>query len=76
MGRVVVQYDDTWSDVCFVSKASGTRQWRFSNVQVTCRELGFPGAMFDRQGGQGTGTHQSIVAGYVCKEGMNTVDHL
>ena len=71
VGRVTVQYDGMWFDVCFESKKSGQRQWRFSNVQVMCRELGFPGAMFARQGGQGTGTHQSIVAGYVCKEGMN-----
>ena len=70
MGRVVVRYDDVWSDVCFESKASEPMQWSFSNVQVVCRELGFPGAMFARPtDGQDTGLHQSTVSGYVCKDG-------
>ena len=71
MGRVVVRYDDVWSDVCFESKESGLAQRSFSNVQVLCRELGFPGAMFARSNvGQGAGIHQSTVSGYVCKIGM------
>ena len=69
MGRVAVQYDDVWSDVCFESEETGSRQWGFSNVQVTCTELSFPGAMFAKQGGQGIGIQKSIVTGYVCKAG-------
>ena len=70
VGRVEVQYDDTWSNVCYDSRESETRQWSFYNAQVVCRELGFPGTMIARQGGMGLGSRGSIVDGFKCKEGM------
>ena len=68
-GNVEVKYDDTWSNVCYDSRESETRQWSFYNAQVVCRELGFPGTMIARQGGFGSGTKKSIVDGYKCREG-------
>ena len=70
-GRVEVKYDDVWSNVCYEKSESegDTRKWSFANANVVCRELGFPGTMFARQGGQGNGTRQSVVTGYKCKKG-------
>ena len=72
IGRVEVKYDDTWSRVCFESKEGDTRSWSFANVQVVCKELGFPGAMFARKGGHGGGDNDmqdSMIYGYKCTEG-------
>ena len=69
IGRVEVKYDDTWSGVCYESKERDTRSWSFSNVQVVCRELGFPGAMFARKGGEVTHVQDSKIYGYKCTEG-------
>ena len=68
-GNVEVQYDDTWSNVCYDSRESETRQWSFYNAQVVCRELGFPGTMIARKGGFANATRKSIVDGYKCREG-------
>ena len=76
-GRVEVKYDDVWSNVCYEKpeselqdgQVSDTRKWSFANADVVCRELGFPGTMFARQGGQGIGSRPSKVAGYKCKKG-------
>ena len=69
MGSVEVKYDDTQYDVCYESKEGDTRSWSFSNVQVMCRELGFPGAMFARKGGEEDKARQSKIYGYKCTEG-------
>ena len=71
IGKVKVKYDDTWSSVCYESKEGDTRPWSFSNVQVVCRELGFPGAMFARKGGEDTDKQHSKIYGYKCTEGKN-----
>ena len=74
-GRVEVKYDDVWSYVCYVKpklqdgEVSDTRKWSLANAVVVCRELGFPGTMFARQGGQGIGSRQSVVTGYKCRRG-------
>ena len=67
-GRVEVKYDDVWSSVCYKKPETywDTRTWIFNNAEVVCRELGFPGTMFARQGGQGIGLRQSVVTGYKC----------
>ena len=78
IGRVEVKYDDTWSSVCFESKEGDTRSWSFSNAQVTCRELGFPGAMFARRGDKETDMKHSKIYGYKCTEGNHirqALDH-
>ena len=67
VGRVEVKYDDVPSDVCF--EQNGAKPWNFDNAQVVCRELGFPGTMFARKGGQGHGTSERVVYGYECKDG-------
>ena len=69
-GRVQVAYDDIWSDVCYQYEDRSSRHWSFRNTQVVCRELGFPGAMFARQGGYGDGIRERVVYGYQCKEGI------
>ena len=69
IGRVKVKYDDTVSGVCYESKEGDTRPWSFSNVQVTCRELRFPGAMFARKGGEKADIQHSKIYGYKCTEG-------
>ncbi|XP_072047768.1 scavenger receptor cysteine-rich domain-containing protein DMBT1-like [Amphiura filiformis] len=66
-GRVEVQYDDMWASVCYESLDTASRQWSFDNTQVVCRELGFPGTMLARQGGQGQGTHKATLYDYYCK---------
>ena len=68
-GKVEVKYDDTWSGVCYESKSGDTRSWSFANVQVACRELGFPGAMLARKGGQEINMRHSKIYGYKCTEG-------
>ena len=68
-GRVEVSYDDIWSDVCYEpEKDKGIEQWSFYNVQVVCRELGFPGAMFVRRGGYGNGVRESGISDYKCTD--------
>ena len=71
IGRVKVKYDDTWSGVCYEFKEGDTRPWSFSNVQVVCRELGFPGAMFAKKGCEETDKQHSKIYGYKCTEGKN-----
>ena len=68
-GRVEVRYDEEWLNVCYESDEYDTRKWSFTNAQVVCDELGFPGTMLAGQGGQGNGTRQSVVSGYKCREG-------
>ena len=70
LGRVEVKYDEVWSNVCYDSKESETRQWNIYNAQVVCRELGFPGTMAARRGGVGKGDRLSAVDGYKCREGL------
>ena len=60
----MVNYDGVRSDVCSVN------QWSYQNAQIVCRELGYPGTMFARQGGYGTGAGGSVVDGYQCKSGI------
>ena len=67
VGRLEVEYDGVRLDVCY--EHNGARRWSFYNAQVVCRELGFPGALFARRGGQGHGTRESVVYGYECKDG-------
>ncbi|XP_072046716.1 lysyl oxidase homolog 2-like [Amphiura filiformis] len=67
IGRVEVQYDDMWASVCYQSLKQGSKSWTFENAQVVCRELGFPGTMFARQGGLGQGTHEAAMHDYRCK---------
>ena len=67
MGMVDVLYDNVWYDVCYDNKKG--IQWSFSNVQVLCRELGFPGAMMHKQGDQGEHSRQTIVNSYKCSAG-------
>ena len=62
-GRVEVKYDDTWSNVCYKT------QRFFRTVQVVCKELGFPGALFKRQGGYGDGTREFSMQ-YECFAGI------
>ena len=69
-GRVEVRYDEEWLNVCYESDESDTRKWSFTNAEVVCSELGFPGTMFAGQGGQGNGTRKSVVSGYKCRKGQ------
>ncbi|XP_072047975.1 uncharacterized protein [Amphiura filiformis] len=79
-GRVEVRYDDAWSSVCYAhdgstdasSNGSPTpTDWSFANAQMVCRELGFPGTMFARQGGYGYGIKDTFINGYNCKEDLS-----
>ena len=65
-----MKYDDMWSNVCYESD-TGTHgdRWSFANAGVVCKELGFPGTMYARQGGQGNGTRSKIILGYKCRQG-------
>ena len=69
IGRVEVKYDERWSNVCYDSKESETRQWNIYNAQVVCRELGYTGTMFAMRGGVGQGNRMSVLDGYKCREG-------
>ncbi|XP_072047776.1 uncharacterized protein [Amphiura filiformis] len=70
VGRVEVRYDDEWSSVCYESTDGSSNDWSFANAQVVCRELGFPGTMFARQGGQGQGNLGHSISGYQCREDL------
>ena len=68
VGRVEVRYDDVWANVCY--EGEGDKAWGFDNVQVLCRQLGFPGAaMIDTKGSHGNGTRKSIINDYRCRRG-------
>ena len=69
IGRVEVRYDEAWTNVCYDSKESETRQWNIYNAQVVCRELGFPGTLAARRGGAGRGNRMYVVDGYKCRSG-------
>ena len=71
IGRVEVKYDDLLADVCYESRQSETRDWSFTNVQVVCKELGFPGAMIARRGGYGEGRRQYTMHDFKCNKGKN-----
>ncbi|XP_072047775.1 uncharacterized protein [Amphiura filiformis] len=70
VGRVEVRYNDKWSSVCYESTDGSSNDWSFANAQVVCRELGFPGTMFARQGGQGQGKLGHSINGYQCREDL------
>ena len=69
-GRVEVKYDEVWFNVCYESDELDTSKWSFTNAEVVCNELGFPGTMLAGQGGQGNGTRESVVSGYKCRKGQ------
>ncbi|XP_072047042.1 uncharacterized protein [Amphiura filiformis] len=70
VGRVEVRYDNEWTSVCYETSDGSANDWSFANAQVVCRELGFPGTMFARQGGQGQGTREHVINGYQCREDL------
>ncbi|XP_072047967.1 uncharacterized protein [Amphiura filiformis] len=68
-GRVQIQYDDNeWTDVCYNSKKKSrlSPAWGFHEVQVVCRELGYPGALMKQRGGYGNAEGQAFVNGFNC----------
>ena len=73
IGQVEVRYDDLVADVCYESRQSiKALDWSFTNVQVVCKELGFPGAMIARRGGYGIERRQYTMHDFKCNKGKHT----
>ena len=72
IGRVQVEYDDEWVDVCFNGDGND-RPWNSNTLNILCRQLGYPGSMLFRNVTIFSSSNGTSIDDYKCRGGKNCI---